>query len=101
MRRRVSYRGRLRFPFGFHSGDGRRLGVADQPLFREADGTVALAGTTLAGALRADLLRLLRDCDPEPFPPHHPPRCACVVCRLMGPQAPEQRRPGEQGPSLR
>ena len=55
-KKRVTYRGKLCFPHGFHSGDGRRLGIADQPLFREADGSVALCGSSLAGVLRADLI---------------------------------------------
>ncbi|MGH9361793.1 MAG: RAMP superfamily CRISPR-associated protein, partial [Thermoanaerobaculia bacterium] len=101
MKTRVTYRGRFRFPFGFHTGDGRRLGVADQPLFREEDGTVALAGTSLAGVLRADLLRLQRECDPKTYPPHHLPDCACVVCELMGPQAREERGTGQEEPGPR
>jgi CRISPR/Cas system CSM-associated protein Csm3 (group 7 of RAMP superfamily) len=103
MKRRVTYQGRLRLPCGFHTGDGRRLGVADQPLFLDQDGAVVLAGTSLAGVLRADLLRLVRECDPRPYPrDRHRPDCSCVVCRLMGPEAPERRSPGEEeGPSLR
>ncbi len=83
--KRIFWSGRLRFPYGFHTGDGRRLDVADQPLFRAADGRVELAGSSLAGVLRADLRRLLGGrC-------RRGPRCRCVVCRLFGPEAAERR----------
>jgi CRISPR/Cas system CSM-associated protein Csm3 (group 7 of RAMP superfamily) len=100
IRRRITYQGRLRWPDGFHTGDGRRLGVTDQPVLREEDGAVALAGTSLAGVLRADLLRLLRECAPEPFPAgRHEEDCRCPICRLLGPEARKARRPGQEGGS--
>ncbi len=83
--KRTTYTGALRFPYGFHTGDGRRLGAVDQPLFRETDGQVALSGSSLAGVLRADLERLTGGC-------RRAPECRCVVCRLLGPRAAGRRR---------
>lgn len=91
--KRFVYTGTLVFPHGFHTGDGRRLGASDQPLFREPDGTVALAGTSLAGVLRSDLSRLSTAtggrCERQPW-------CQCVVCRLMGPHAPKRKRDDDE-----
>ncbi len=89
--KRMTYTGILRLPQGFHTGDGRRLGAVDQPLFREVEGRVALSGSSLAGVLRADLERLLRDLPGEP-PCSREPACRCVVCRLFGPRATRRRR---------
>lgn len=96
--KRLVYTGTLRFPHGFHTGDGRRLGASDQPLFREPDGSVALAGTSLAGVLRADLRRLLAATGGTCV---EKPECQCVVCRLMGPIAPRGRRGASQDVALR
>jgi CRISPR/Cas system CSM-associated protein Csm3 (group 7 of RAMP superfamily) len=98
--KRITYRGTLRFPFGFHSGDGRRLGVVDQPLFREAGGAVALAGSSLAGVLRADLERLAGESAGPEGACRRDPECRCVVCRLMGPRADTGRRRGDEGSAL-
>lgn len=94
--KRLIYRGELRFPRGLHTGDGRRLDPeTDHPLWRDAEGKVALAASSLAGCLRADLRRLADElgevCDKTPL-------CDCVVCRLMGPLAFDERRrsPSEQ-----
>lgn len=93
MKRRTVYSGTLRFPHGFHTGDGRRLGAVDQPLLRTAEGGVALAGTSLAGVLRADLHRLREAAGGDPHPSAETLQdCECVVCRLLGPEAPQTRR---------
>lgn len=101
MSRRVTYRGRLRFPFGFHTGDGRRLDLSDQPLLREPDGRIALAGTSLAGALRADLRRLVFAAGPGREPCTEQRDCECPLCRLMGPEPPEERLRDGREKSLR
>jgi CRISPR/Cas system CSM-associated protein Csm3 (group 7 of RAMP superfamily) len=98
--KRITYRGTLCFPFGFHTGDGRRLGVVDQPLFREAGGEVALAGSSLAGVLRADLERLARESAGPADACTRESGCRCVVCRLMGPRAATGRRRGDEGSAL-
>lgn len=98
---RLLYRGTIRLPFGFHTGDGRRLGAVDQPLFRTPEGTVALAGTSLAGVIRSDLSRLLAATGPGPWACTSRPTCSCVVCRLMGPQAQASRRRGPAEAGLR
>lgn len=92
--RRITYRGTLRFPYGFHTGDGRRLGAVDQPLFYEPDGSVALAGSSLAGVLRADLERLARERPGAAGPCTGKPACRCMVCRLLGPRARDERGAG-------
>jgi CRISPR/Cas system CSM-associated protein Csm3 (group 7 of RAMP superfamily) len=99
--KRLTYQGTLRFPFGFHTGDGRRLGVVDQPLFREADGQVALSGSSLAGVLRADLERLVRDSAGEAEVCQRAPDCRCLVCRLMGSWAGATRRGDDERAALR
>lgn len=99
--RRVTYRGRLRFPHGFHTGDGRRFDLADQPLLREPDGRVALAGTSLAGALRADLRRLALAGLTGSEACTRKPECTCPLCRLMGPEPSEERRGDDREKSLR
>lgn len=100
MRRRV-YQGVLRFPYGFHTGDGRRLAASDQPLLREPDGGVALAGTSLAGVLRAELGRLLRAAGSPGDRCQDEPDCECVVCRLMGPRASASPRADDEEAVLR
>jgi len=94
--KRILYRGRLHLPDGFHTGDGRRLGLADQPLHRDADGRVELPGSSLAGVVRADLRRLARHLA---GPCRRDPECECPVCQLLGPEAPAER--GTEGPGLR
>ncbi|HEX4955814.1 MAG TPA: RAMP superfamily CRISPR-associated protein [Thermoanaerobaculia bacterium] len=93
--KRVIYRGRLAFPEGFHTGDGRRLEAVDQPLFRDSDGGVSLAGSSLAGVLRNDL-NLLHEALGGPRCKERP-KCSCPVCRLMGPRAETDRR-GDETP---
>jgi CRISPR-associated RAMP protein (TIGR02581 family) len=95
--KRVTWAGTLRFPYGFHTGDGRRLGAVDQPLFREPDGGVALSGASLAGVLRSDLERLARESAGEGEACRRGPACRCVVCRLMGPRAERRRGADEEG----
>lgn len=79
-------------PHGFHTGDGRRLEVADQPLRRDLEGRVELTGTSLAGVLRADLRRLGQGLEPC----SRRPECTCPVCWLMGPEAPRKRSPDRE-----
>jgi CRISPR/Cas system CSM-associated protein Csm3 (group 7 of RAMP superfamily) len=89
---RTVYSGTLHFPQGFHTGDGRRIGAVDQPLLRAADGRVALTGTSLAGVLRADLHRLREAGGGDRHQSGKAlPSCRCVVCRLLGPEAPRER----------
>jgi CRISPR/Cas system CSM-associated protein Csm3 (group 7 of RAMP superfamily) len=90
--KRYTYQGLLRFPYGFHTGDGRRLASVDQPLCREADGRIALSGASLAGVLRADLERLSRE--REGVDCERTPACRCVVCRLFGSRPERRRRDG-------
>lgn len=99
--KRIVYQGRLRFPYGFHTGDGRRQGASDQPLYRDHDGHLVLSGESLAGALRADMERLApamfgsgEKCDQDP-------KCSCVVCELMGPRAHRSRSRGARREMLR
>ena len=99
--KRLVYEGNLRFPYGFHTGDGRRLAASDQPLFRAPDGSVILAGTSLAGVLRADLGRLLRAAGGPDEQCARRPNCKCVVCRLMGPRALRMRKEEGSDAALR
>ncbi len=92
---RVIYRGKLLFPEGFHSGDGRRLEAVDQPLFRDPDGGISLAGSSFAGALRQDLHLLQEALGKAPCTEE--PKCPCAVCSLMGPRA-KTRRGQEETP---
>lgn len=90
------YQGRILLAHGFHTGDGRRLDVTDQPLARDADGRLELSGSSLAGVLRADSLRLARAMGNGPACSGRP-RCGCVTCGLFGPRA-ESSRDTESDP---
>jgi CRISPR/Cas system CSM-associated protein Csm3 (group 7 of RAMP superfamily) len=93
--KRILYTGRLLLPYGFHSGEGqgRARSASEQPLRREPDGSVAVTGTSLAGVVRADLVRLAREVLPADDQCTGKTDCRCVVCRLMGPRS---EKPGEE-----
>jgi len=100
--RRLIYTGRLHLPNGFHSGEGRgrEASASEQPLRREADGSVAVAGTSLAGVLRADLGKLAREVLAADQQCRTTAKCRCVVCRLMGPRSDPVGRKQDREASL-
>ena len=95
--KRLVYRARIHLPYGFHTGDGRRLDVTDQPLFRNADGRLELPGTSIAGVLRADARRLVRALGGPRAECRADSRCRCLTCQVFGPRA-KTRRGDEEDP---
>jgi len=73
-----------------HCGAGRESELSDADLRRRADGTLVIPGTSIAGALRAMVERLVsveRECPlyvQGAMPRGQEQACLCLVCELFG-----------------
>ncbi len=82
-------RGRLKLLTNLHIGTGISNDCTDSPVMRDATDRIFIPGTSLAGALRSDVMKLQQFFGDVKHIENNP-ECQCPTCALFGSAAPSE-----------